>query len=308
MAMTPAPEPMSMTAWGAGQHVVDAIPEVISCCPGATGGHNFQKVAVTLLKRGRGGFTATPIVMYDENTLLKKRVKELEGQTHALKEALFHSGSVCNQLGLAGLLPQRGKPVTNPDRKRVKRMMAAQSVVELSGLIQGPDTVTNALEFLEAVAAKDPAIMTRLASQGLLPQVMEEVQDKRYTKQGCKRMRVAPIVSVKNAFLWQAGSRATNQTVHELRRLGGKAVVQTPEQLQAWAAGHPDLPEMKFVLPGSSAVWTPPIALLTTLMSNPDFKASLRTLAPYASLHLCKKTFMWYLVSISPMECDSKQF
>ena len=101
-------------------------------------------------------------------------------------------------------------------------MMAAQSVVELSGLIQGPDTVTNALEFLEVVAAKDPAIMTRLASQGLRPQVMEEVQDKRYTKQGCKRMRVAPIVSVKNAFLWQAGSRATNQTVHELRRLGGK--------------------------------------------------------------------------------------
>ncbi len=282
---------------GVGKRLLESMPHMISSSRATIG--IFPKVQVTQIKQGCG-FTSTNT--YDENIRLKKRVKELEAQVDALKKALFNSGVLGKESAhhgaLDGLVKRRGAPITNPKKRRDDRMKAAEAVVELSTLIQGPDRVGNAVDFLQAAASQEPTILNRLALEGLLAERLEEVVDKRYTAHGCKRTRVAPVVSINNAFLWQAGSRATNETLHELRRLGGKALVKTPEELQMWAAGHPDLPELRFVLPGTSAVWAPPVDLLKKLMSNTAFRESLRTTAPYTRLHFCQKTFVWYLVSI----------
>jgi hypothetical protein len=285
---------------GVGKRLLNSMPPMIPCAQGS--GYNLPRVAVSQIKQGHG-FTAANV--HDENIRLKAQCTELKAQVSALKLTLFEAKAVSEDAegGLAKLKAKRGPKITLPSKIRAARMAAAGAVLQLSTLIQGQDDlVLNALDLLKVAAAKEPAILARLAAEGLLVERLEVVADNRYTQHDCKRTRVAAVVSTKNAFLFQAGSRASHDTLHQLRRLGGKALIQTPEQLQAWAAVHPDLPAMKFVLPGSSAVWTPPSELLPKLFANPRFKASLRTTAPYDRLHFARKRLCWYLVSATLCE------
>lgn len=280
---------------GVGKRLLNSMPPMIPSSPAS--GYNSPRVQVTQIKQGHG-FTAANV--HDENMRLKAQCKDLQAQVSALKLTLFEAKAVSEDAegGLAKLKAKRGPKITLPSKIRAARMAAAGAVLELSTLIQGEDDlVLNALDLLKVAAAKEPTILARLAAEGLLVERLEVVPDKRYTKQDNKRTRVAAVVSTKNAFLFQAGSRASNDTVHQLRTLGGKALIQTPEQLQAWAAVHPDLPKMKFVIPGSSAIWVPPSELLPKLFNNPKFMASLKTTAPYARMYFCRKRFCWYLVS-----------
>jgi hypothetical protein len=153
-----------------------------------------------------------------------------EKENRGLRLAMHHSGAFDSQ-GTAGLVT-RGRPVECESAQAVRRMAAAATAVQVSTLLQGKDVASNVIHFVKAAASLDPTVLDKLAGANLFPERMEEVVDKRF--KGGKRLKVCKIIPKRNAFLWQAHSRANKKVVKELRRLGGKALIDTPEQLQQW--------------------------------------------------------------------------
>jgi hypothetical protein len=249
------------------------------------------RVHVEPLTSGQANMVRSSSAKYQEQIKdLKTKLALFQSENRAMRLSMHHSGAFDAE-GTAGLVT-RGRPVECEAKQHVRRMAAAQTAVQMSTLLQGKDVASNVIHFVKAAAAIDATVLDKLAGANLLPERMEEVADKRF-KSG-KRLKVSKIVPMRNAFLWQAKSRANKKVVKELRRLGGKALIDTPEQLQQWAAEQPEMPIFKFVTEGSSAIYVPPADLIfKKLMLNPMFKDTLRFDCPYDKSQLMP---MWIMV------------
>jgi hypothetical protein len=250
-----------------------------------------SRVRVEPLTSGHASVVRSSKATYEEQIKgLKTKLAVSEKQNRAMRLSMHHSGAF-DADGTDGLVT-RGRPVECESKIAVRRMKAANTAVQMSTLLQGKDIASNVIHFVKAAAAIDATVLDKLAGANLIPERMEEVADKRF-KSG-KRLKVSKIVPMRNAFLWQAKSRANKKVVKELRRLGGKALIDTPEQLQQWAAEQPEMPIFKFVTEGSSAIYVPPADLIfKKLMLNPMFKDTLRFDCPYDKSQLMP---MWIMV------------
>lgn len=224
-----------------------------------------------------------------EVAALKEQLLQAEAKIRAMKQCMLHSGLGC----FDEFLVRRGGPVTNPSARKSLRAKAARDILTLSRLIQGPDMVRNIVDIVEASLKVCPLVGEALRAAGLIPKKMEKITDKRHA---CGyRWQEKKLVTKKNAFVWQALTATKNSAVTSMKSLMGKALIDTPNQLQGWAMRQPELPSIEFVLPGESAVWVEPKELLQKLLCHQPFVDSIEWGAPYDKQH--QKLFIWKLVS-----------
>jgi hypothetical protein len=222
---------------------------------------------------------------------LLQDLQQAETENAALKKLMHHSGAF-DAAGTEGLIKRRGAPVKDPSLRAARVRAAAATVLEMSLMVQGPDIAANIVALVKAATARDASVPAAIAREGMIPELMEEVTDKR-CKTG-KRTQLKKVCEKKTAWLWQAKTATKSGAIHEQRRMMGKGLVDSPDKLQQWAEEQPELPEIAFVQEGSSAMYVPPKQLLEKLRSNPKFEDTIRWQAPYDKQS--DKLFMWYLV------------
>lgn len=229
-----------------------------------------------------------------ENTELRKKNKWLEDENASLRRIMHHSGHF-SAANTEGLLKRRGEPVKKMPAQPCRKRIAADTMIDMSFMVQGPVIADNVVELIKQCVHLDAQLLQKLSAAKLLPDKLIEVADKRHN---CGfREQPDKIFGVRNAWLWQARTMTKSSAIVEMRMLVGKSVIDHPAQLQAWAEIQPELPSFQYVLPGSSAMWVPPTILMEKLLSNPMIARTIRRLTPYDKL---KDTiFVWYLVSLN---------
>jgi len=268
------------------------LPPSIGCTPARAVLPNCPPIELVELESGHG-YTSKRV--YEQNLELKTINLTLMSELAAIKKALYHSGIDNGLGGLQGILKRKGRPIEKENVRNSRRIAAAQTMVVLSKLIQGPDLASNVVAIARAATSEDGDVPRKLVEEGVFPERLVEVPDKR-TKSKMRLTVQTTLMSKKNGFLWQAAHTVTSKSVKGLRDYGGKGLIDTPEQLQGWAAAQPELPDFQFVMPGSSAIWTPPTDLLEKLLANTAFTDSLRWDAPYEKLREGQRIFVAYLV------------
>jgi hypothetical protein len=234
---------------------------------------------------------------------LKKELKAVRRDLASLGSIMHHSGHFSAE-GTYGLIKRRGHPVVEASKVKARRKAAADVIVAASTMVQGPDLAANCIAIVRQAMEIDPSIPAKLAKDGLMPQTMVEKEDKRFS--GKVRKVPSKIVPMKAAFLFQAQFRANDRIVHGLRELGGNALIDTPEQLQAWAVKQPELPQIKFVQEGFSEIYTPPSDLIfNSLMKNPLFLDTIRWDAQYDKQDA--RMICWLLVTNLIVESRLKE-
>lgn len=223
--------------------------------------------------------TATCLVW--DNESLRDKLQKAQDENKALRKTMYHS-SLFDAASTCGLVKRRGAPVKAPSKKAALRKVAAETVLAMSVMVQGPELGPNLIELVKVAAERDPTVTSQLGKADLLPTIMEEVADKRY-KDGV-RLQKKKIVSKRNGWLWQAMTTTKNAAVIAMRMLMGKQVIDDPTSLQNWAGVQPELPALEFVHDGSSAIWVPPLELFDKLLSNPKIADTIHTNKPYDKL------------------------
>lgn len=264
------------------------MPGVLSTTP-ATSSPTFKlKMMVTPL----------PMPMLaserEEVVLLKRKLKSVEAERDSLKSAMYHSGFF-DADATHGLIKKKGRPNTNPSVRADRVRAAASLALHLGTAIQGPAIADNMMALVKQASALDPSVPQRLLNDGMFPEEMVCLPDKRF-KAGVRR-EVKTLVSDKNGFLFVARSKTTASAVHELRDLGGTALISTPEMLQKWAMRQATLPAIKFLLESWPIVWVPPIELFSKLFDNPIFSRTIRLGAPFNKQQI--KMPLWLMVTIT---------
>jgi hypothetical protein len=273
---------------GAPSQWLAKIPSVLAPC--------VLPIARTPVEQVRKGHGFTRTNVSDVNLRLRSENTQLLGEVTALKKALFQAKRFAPpliQAGFEGLVQRVGAPTKSEPKKRLLRVEAAGCMMELSKMLQGPSLCNNAVEMVQAATLLDPQVPSSLIAAGSFPSELELVPDKRF-KSGIK-LKEKKIMHKKAAFLWQATNFVSNKAVKGIRQYGGKRLMDTPNALQEWAASQPELPEFEFVMPGSSAVWTPPSMLLQKLLENDTFV--LRYEAPFEKMKAEQKIFAFLLVT-----------
>lgn len=290
--MAPSPAGFSITPFVNGP---GSWAPLVECTPGnpcITPG--LETLCVTPIQR----MQLQPLSKWQSEVAaeLHEQIARQAKEIAALKSMVYHSRPENSRRGLEGLMKRAGRPVEKESIKKVRRLAAAATMVEVCKMIQGPDLASNTIAFVAAATCEDPSVPQRLIAAGVFPERLVIVPDKR-TQTQFRVKAVGTLVPKNNAFLWQATNTVTNKAVKGLRQLGGKLLMDTPEELQKWAAQQPELPDFRFAMAGSCAVWTPPTTLLQKLLENDRIVESLRWEAPYEKLKEGNRIFVVYLVS-----------
>jgi hypothetical protein len=253
--------------------------DVEGCSPSsATGTANPAAVLGSFAGVAVGG---TPTRLVNENNDLRGKLKKVQVENAALCKTMYHS-SLFDAASTCGLVKRRGAPVTKPSKQACRRKVAAETVLAMSVMVQGPELGQNLIELVKVAVERDPTVTTQLGKAELLPAVMEEVADNRY-KDGV-RTQQKKICSKRNGWLWQAMTTTKNQAILATRTLMGRQVIDDPKCLQTWASVQPELPSLEYVHDGSSAIWVPPVELFDKVLSNPKIADTIHTNKPYDKL------------------------
>ena len=227
---------------------------------------------------------------------LHQELMAKDQQIADLKQLLRSSGLVGKEES-HGLIPSRGRPPSRTEPKRARREAQAECVLRLAKVIQGPDLASNMAALVDVAVREDPSVRNCLLETGCLPTVTTQKPDARFSC-GYRGDRSTKIVPTRNAAIYQASTGATAASIKALRELGGDKLIDTPEALREWMEWQPELPPIKFVKEGCSAVHVPLDHLLEKLMCNPRITSTIRWVAPY---NRGGKLVVWYMVSILPV-------
>jgi hypothetical protein len=103
----------------------------------------------------------------------------LTRENDALRNVMHHSGHFDSK-STEGLIKRRGAPVTAPSERAGRVILAANSILEMSIIVQGPDLAANMVALVQAATAKDPSVPSAIAKGGMIPEISEQVPDKRW--------------------------------------------------------------------------------------------------------------------------------
>ena len=271
------------------QNTMESRPELHPSWAADQSPSKVRGINVTEVKKGNICASNKLIL---ENIELKKQNKWLEEENAALRCIMHHSGHF-SAANTEGLVRRRGTPVKKMPKQACRKRLAAETMINMTFMVQGPIIADNMVELIRECVKLDAQLLQKLSAKDLLPQKIIKKPDDRYD---CGyREQPDKLFGVRNAWLWQARTMTKGSAIVEMRRLVGKSVIDDPAQLQAWAEVQPELPSFEYVLPGSSAMWVPPVTLMEKLLTNALVAKTIRRLTPYDKLS--DKIFAWYLVS-----------
>jgi hypothetical protein len=212
----------------------------------------------------------------------------------ALKLLLCRTGLVSAAMS-GGLVARLGRPPTKTEIKLCRREAAASTVLTLCKIVQGPSLADNIETIVDLAVREDPSVRDRLIVTGGIPTEIVRLPDKRFNV-GYREERQRKLLSSRTGALWQMKTGATASCIKELRKMGGKGIIDRPEALFSWTLRQPELPRIEFVVPGQGHVWTPPLELFDKLEQNNTIQDNIRWTAPYDNSKT-KQVFVWYGVS-----------
>ena len=223
------------------------------------------------------------------------KLKACEAENERLR-SMLEKTKMFTKDQLGGVIKRRGPKVKKPARNRQIALDRADAVLDIAQLFQGEDLAANVVDVIKAAIVRDPEVEAKIIAAGipLWREVM--VPDKRY-KCGYRMERDATLIDRNNAFLLQANTGHTQKLSKQLRKLGGKRIIDSVQTLQKWALQQPELPEIRFVDPSwSSAVCVDLEDLLRNkILKNDLITQYIRTSFPYNK----NVYFVWYMVSIA---------
>jgi hypothetical protein len=227
-----------------------------------------------------------------DHTKIRQENMDLAKENAALKLLLCRHGVSAKESH--GLVPRAGRKPTRTEPVKARRDSNAEAALRMCKMLQG-DNLPDVIEALvDRAINEDPLVRDRLMKTGGIPTTFSLKPDKRH-KTGVRKV-MDKIMPNRNAALWQMKTGATASTIKTLRKMGGRAIIDTPQQLMAWTLRQPELPEFEFVIPGGSAVWAPALALFAKLEKSAIVQDMIRWAAPYTMSKL-KQLFVWYMVS-----------
>lgn len=244
-------------------------------------------MAAPILRYAPNALVTTEIM--DEYNAMKKRAFAAEAEAAALKETLKNSG-VIGRGESNGLVLRKGAPPKGTIKRKKRRQEKAKHAVHMIKLILGSDLSSAIDEVVQSAARENPSVLERLKESGGIPRNLVPVPDARY-KKGYREIEDS-VVGVRNTSIWVATAGVTQSAQKSLKKLGGKSLITSHAGVTKWLMYQPELPEIALLPSGHCAVYTPPVKLMETLLSNPIITDNIRRIKPYHPGCM----FVWFMV------------